>query len=102
MYIRLTWDPKKRNTNLAVHGIDFRDARTVFAGPTYTYEDDRFSYNEQRFVTLGLLKGVAVSIVHTESENEIRIVSFRRATPNEELIFFEALEDRLGPNAHKE
>lgn len=31
-----------------------------------------------RFATLGLLDGVAISIVHTESENEIPIVSFRR------------------------
>jgi len=40
----------------------------------------RFSYDEQRFVTLGLLDGVPVSIVHTESDEEIRVISFRRAT----------------------
>jgi hypothetical protein len=25
-----------------------------FAGVTYTYEDDRLAYGEQRFITLGL------------------------------------------------
>ncbi len=25
--------------------------------PAFTFEDDRFSYGERRFVTLGLLKG---------------------------------------------
>ena len=29
--------------------------------------DDRFDYNEQRFVTLVFLKEGAVSVVHTES-----------------------------------
>ncbi len=42
---------------------------------TYTFEDDRFSYGEQRFVTLGLLAGITVSVVHTENEHEIRIIS---------------------------
>ena len=34
---------------------------------TFTFEDDRFSYGEQRFVTLGLLAGITVSVVHTEN-----------------------------------
>ena len=43
---------------------------------------------EQRFVTLGLLAGVPVSIVHTETDHEIRIISFRKATNPEAIIFF--------------
>jgi len=61
----------------------------VFAGPAFTFEDNRFAYGERRFVTLGLLKGIPVSIVHTESENEIRVISFRKATANEAAILFE-------------
>jgi len=52
--------------NLTKHGFDFVDAEEAFQGVTYTYEDDRFSDAEQRFVTLGLLQGKVVSIVHTE------------------------------------
>ena len=65
----------------------------MFEGPTFTYEDDRFEYEEQRFVTLGFLNGVAVSIVHTETEDEIRVISFRKATTKEEIILFKSLED---------
>lgn len=54
----------------------------------FTFEDDRFAYQEQRFVTLGLLSGVPVSIVHTETADEIRIISFRKATTREADIFF--------------
>lgn len=67
---------------------DFIDAPLVFEGVTFTFEDDRFSYGEQRFVTLGLLAGIPVSVVHTESENEIRVISFRKATNREAQIYF--------------
>lgn len=77
--------------NLKDHGLDFVDAKQVFDGPTYTYEDDRFHYEEQRFVTLGLLKGIPVSIVHTETRNRIHIISFRKATRRETAILFENL-----------
>src|SRR3990170_4575824 len=78
--MEFTWSERKRSLNLKQHGLDFIDAVAVFEGLTFTYEDDRFSYQEQRFVTLGLLAGVPVSIVHTETEHEIRIISFRQAT----------------------
>ena len=58
------------------------DVPEVFAGPARTIEDDRFAYGEQRFLSFGFLRGLPVSIVHTESENEIRI-SFRKATRRE-------------------
>lgn len=85
--MEFTWSKAKRAVNLKVHGLDFLDAPRVFEGLTFTFEDDRFSYGEQRFVTLGLLAGIPVSIVHTESEHEIRIISFRKATQRETQIY---------------
>ncbi|MGH8692182.1 MAG: BrnT family toxin, partial [Burkholderiales bacterium] len=54
-------------------------------------EDDRFRYDEQRFVTLGLLEGIPVSIVHTEARDRIHVISFRKATKRETAILFETL-----------
>ena len=88
-----TWSERKRSLNIKQHGIDFVDALAVFAGLTFTYEDDRFSYKEQRFVTLGLLAGVPVSIVHTETAHEIRIISFRQATRREAQILYATIKD---------
>ena len=51
--------------------------------------DDRFHYPEQRFATLGLLRGVCVSLVHTETLERIHIISFRKAIKNEQIIFFQ-------------
>ena len=87
--MKFSWDEPKRRSNLQKHGIDFIDAEDVFEGPTFTYEDDRFVYGEQRFVTLGLLQGIPVSIVHTEINEEIRIISFRKATKRETEILFQ-------------
>jgi hypothetical protein len=91
--MRFTWSEAKRKTNLKNHGLDFRDASRVFEGLTFTFEDDRFDYGEHRFVTLGLLNGTPVSIVHTETTDHIHIISFRKATKNEQVIFFENLQD---------
>ena len=60
----------------------------MFETATYTYEDDRLSYGEQRFITLGLLAGIPVSIAHTENDHEIRVISFRKATHREAQIYF--------------
>ena len=86
-----TWDEAKRRLNLKRHGFDFVDAREVFEGTTFTFEDDRFGYGEQRFLSLGLLQGMPVTIVHTETKDHIRILSFRKATKHEAEIFFKNL-----------
>jgi uncharacterized protein len=74
-------------------GLDFIDAPSVFEGATHTFEDDRFAYGEQRFATLGLLAGVPVSIVHTETADDIRIISFRKATKSQAKLYFQQVED---------
>ena len=86
--MRFTWSDAKRKVNIEQHALDFVDAPRVFEGPTFTYEDDRFDYSEQRFVTLGILDEFVVSIVHTETSRVIRIISLRKATKHEQAIFF--------------
>jgi uncharacterized DUF497 family protein len=91
--MEFTWSERKRAVNLREHGIDFVDAHLVFEGLTFTYEDARFEYGEERFVTLGLLAGVPVSIAHTESEDEIRVISFRKATSREAKRYFNEVQN---------
>jgi hypothetical protein len=91
--VEFTWSERKRALNLKEHGIDFVDAPRVFEGLTYTFEDDRFSCGEQRFITLGLLAGIPVSIAHTENDHEIRVISFRKATDREAQIYFGQVQD---------
>jgi uncharacterized DUF497 family protein len=86
--MRFIWHEPKRQANLKKHGVDFADAKRIFAGPTFTFEDDRADYGEQRWVTLGLLGMRVMVIVHTETEDEIRVISMREAHNDEQILFF--------------
>jgi len=82
------WDEAKRRLNLRKHGIDFADSAKIFRGITFTAEDTREDYGEQRFLTLGLLEDQVVSIAHTEQGEEIRIISIRKAMKHEARFYF--------------
>jgi uncharacterized DUF497 family protein len=62
-------------------------------GTTVTIKDDRFDYGESRFVTLGVLSGRVVAVVHTETPEVIRIISIRKATKNAEASYFKEISD---------
>ena len=89
----LAWDEAKRLANLPKHSIDFVDADKIFRGLTFTSEDDREAYGEQRFLTLGLLEDQVVSVTHTERGEEIRIISIRKATKHETRFYFSQITD---------
>ena len=91
--MRFEWDDAKRQSNLLKHGFDFVGIEEVFAGETVTILDDRFDYGEKRFLTLGLLQERVVVIVHTETDEMIRILSVRKATKNEESSYFKQIAD---------
>jgi uncharacterized protein len=90
--VRYSFDPAKQASNLKKHGFDFADAhRVIESGKTVTFEDHRFDYGEERYVTLGPLGDTLVAIVSAETEDHIRIVSMRKADRHEQAIYRENL-----------
>ena len=86
--MRYTSDPKKKAENLKKHGYDFDEAPLVIeSASAVTFEDRRFQYDEQRFITLGVLRGDVVVIATAETEQEIRAISMRKAQRNEKEIY---------------
>jgi hypothetical protein len=89
--VKFTWDPKKAAANVAKHGVDFREAATVFDDPlSVTFPDPDHSDREQRFLIIGvsaLSRTLVVS--HTESGDTIRIISARMATRGERKFYEE-------------
>lgn len=84
-----SYDLKKKASNLKKHRLNFDDAgKVIESGQTVTFEDRRFDYGEERFVTLGVLDGTVVVIVTAETDTEIRIISMRKAEKNEQKIYF--------------
>lgn len=87
--MRFTWDERKRQTNLAKHGLDFADAAKVFAGSLALFEDARRDYGEQRMIALGLLDAIVVLLVHVEDDNTVRIISMRKADKHETNLYYQ-------------
>lgn len=56
-----------------------------------TLEDRRFDYDEQRFITLGILGGKVIVIATAETDEEIRVISMRKAERHEEEIYYGSL-----------
>lgn len=77
------WDPAKRLTNLAKHGLDFDDVPRLNWDEMTILEDRRFAYGEKRYWAFGMLDGRLHLIAFTRQEHVIRIISFRRASRKE-------------------
>ena len=88
--MRYSSDPIKKASNLKKHGFNLDDARSVIeSGHTVTFEDRRFDYDENRYLTLGVVHDVIVIIATAETDKTIRIISMRKADKNEQKIYYE-------------
>ena len=84
----ISFDPAKRESNLAKHGLDLADAREVIEGPCIELVDDREDYGEERWVSVGLLRGMVVVCVWAERGDETRVISLRKADKDEQEEYF--------------
>ena len=89
--MKVIWDAKKAAANIRKHsGVEFSHAATVLDDPmAVTIEDSH--HGEQRFVTVGtdLLGRLLVVVYAYAGEDEIRLISARKATPNERRSYEE-------------
>jgi uncharacterized DUF497 family protein len=93
---RFEWDEDKNRANRREHGISFEEAATIFDGPVFSVEDDS-DPSEIRERSYGLIGGVVVAcVIHTERDDTIRIISARKATPNERKHFDAYLKRAAG------
>ncbi len=94
--LRFVWDPAKGRANLRKHGVAFEEAVTVFVDERgLLLADPDHSETEERFLLLGIsssLRALVVIHVYREAEEEIRIISARKATPREERTYAERWE----------
>jgi len=83
------WDFKKAKTNIEKHGVSFEEASTAFRDPlSLTIDDPLHSRDEERLVLIGMsYNNHLLVIVHTERDDNIRIISARKATKKERKYY---------------
>ncbi len=81
MYV---WNEDKRKSNLKKHGLDFRDAFLVYENPDKcTYDASRGDEYRLMDVALAVVKGRLLTLVYTERDDVVRVISFRNASRTE-------------------
>ena len=86
--LKFEWDEEKNLSNIEKHGLDFKEASTVFfdENALMIYDPDH-SEQEDRFIMLGYSIRANLLVVchcYRESEEVIRIISARKATKTEQ------------------
>lgn len=85
--MHFVWDGSKASANRKKHKVSFEEAQTVFDDPNALriYDPDH-SKEEDRFLLLGLSSVLRILVVchcYRESDEQIRIISARKATRTE-------------------
>ncbi len=81
------WDDKKASANLKKHGVSFAEAATAFQDPNALemFDEDHSEDDEDRWVLVGMSakSRVLLVIFVEEVEDSLRIISARKAIPEE-------------------
>jgi uncharacterized DUF497 family protein len=89
--IRFEWDEAKATANLKKHQVTFEEAKSIFFDEfAIQFFDEDHSYDEERFLMLGMSSGAKLLIVcHCERDHGavIRIISARKATKRESAFY---------------
>ena len=79
----LSYDADKNQSNIEKHGLSFERASDLDWDNAWIYEDERSEYNEVRYIAYSTLDDRLHFICFKETENGIRIISFRKANNRE-------------------
>jgi uncharacterized protein len=80
------FDPKKSESNKSKHGIDFTEAQALWDDPDLIEIPAR-TIDEPRYMVIGKIKDKHWSGIITFRNEDIRIISVRRARPEEVEIY---------------
>jgi len=89
--IVFAWDEQKASRNFSKHGVRFEEAVTAFSDPFFVLVKEAGRNHEAREAVIGLdASARLLFVIHIEcSETHIRLISARRATRQEEVIYAE-------------
>lgn len=81
------WDPAKEASNIAKHGLSFSAAYAFEAETAIMVDRTRMTDGEVRFALIGILYGRLHTLIYTVRDQDIRVISLRRANVKEEKLY---------------
>ena len=88
MQVEFEWDPAMALANLRKHKVPFPIACEVFKDDLRLERPDiSGDYDEERWIVLGRVEQTILSVVYTQLQQRIRLISARRATRNEQQTY---------------
>jgi uncharacterized DUF497 family protein len=84
------WDEEKRLTNIEKHGIDFVRAKEIWQGAVIEFPSGQSHHGEDRFLAVGKIEGLCITVVYTWRGENRRLISARKARKNEQAYYEDA------------
>lgn len=81
--MRITFDPRKNERNIRERDLPFELAAEFEFETACIETDARRKYDETRYVALGWLRDRLHVLCFTETDDGIRVISFRKANDRE-------------------
>ncbi len=86
----VSFDAIKNSQNIELRGLSFERAEAFEFATAWIIVDDRNDYGETRYRAIGFLKERLHALVFTETQDGIRVISFRKANQREERRYEQA------------
>jgi uncharacterized DUF497 family protein len=88
------WDDDKAAANFKTHKVRCEHAAEAFEDPFALIErDDSDDYGEDRFILIGRAAGGILTVVYTERNERLRIISAREANTRERRNYRRAAQE---------
>ena len=79
----ISYDPTKNQRNLEQRGLSFDQVTDLDWDNAWIFEDKRNEYNEVRYIAYSMLNERLHFVCFTETNDGIRVISFRQANSRE-------------------
>jgi len=83
----ITYDPNKNQQNIRDRDLSFDQAADLDWDNAWIYKDKRNDYGETRYVAYSMLDERLHFICFSETEEGIRVISFRKANRREVKLY---------------
>lgn len=81
------WDEVKRLKNIKEHKLDFIRAKEIWENPVIEILSPQTHHSEKRFLAIGKIENIFITVVYTWRGENRRLISSRRVRKNEKKYY---------------